>query len=301
MPESPLPNLLIIGAQKSASTFLQINIGDHPEVFMLPGEVPYFEDPDYDGDPVAFFAQRFRGRPETIRALKRPNYIGRPEVPRRLAADLPDARLIAVLRNPLDRAIAAYFHQVKYGTAPLMPLARGMRILLRQGRIAGHARTAEILEFGLYFKHLSGYRHFLDKGRLRIFLHEDITRDPLGAARESYVFLGIDPAFRPRALQGRPMAAVYNGARLRTHVLRGKVMYRYTADRTRLHKRRLGPARLALAGALTVLDRHVLARILPNDRPALPADLRRDLIGYYRDDILALQDMLGRDLSDWLR
>ena len=87
-------------------------ISQHPEIWMPRGETPYFEDPDYHQSTPDEFLSQFPHESGKLIGIKRPNYIGKPEAPERIETDLPDARLIAVLRDPADRAISAYFHQI---------------------------------------------------------------------------------------------------------------------------------------------------------------------------------------------
>jgi hypothetical protein len=127
-----LPNFVIIGAQKSASTFLQVCLSDHPNVFLPNGETPFFESPDYEQSNVSDLERIFEKRSEKRIGIKRPNYIGKPEVPKRIEFHLPHAKLIAVLRNPIDRAISAYYHNINYGFIPPINVENGIRKIITQ-------------------------------------------------------------------------------------------------------------------------------------------------------------------------
>jgi len=89
-------NFLILGAQKSASTFLQFCLAQHPDVYIHNREMPIFEDPDYANFSEAFVDRLFEGRSERRLGIKRPSYIGRPEVPERIYRAVPEGKLIAV-------------------------------------------------------------------------------------------------------------------------------------------------------------------------------------------------------------
>lgn len=130
-----LPNFIIIGAQKSASTFLQACLNDHPDIYMPYGETPFFESPDYERNNIRDLEKIFVDRDEKCIGIKRPTYIGKPEVPERILAHLPNAKLIAVLRNPIDRAISAYFHNINYGFIPAIDVETGSKSLFRILRI----------------------------------------------------------------------------------------------------------------------------------------------------------------------
>jgi len=90
-------------------------------------ETPFFESPYYETSDKGELGSIFEGRTKKCLAIKRPNYIGKTEVPSRTLQDLPDAKLIAVLRNPIEMAIPAYFHNIKYGFLSPFDIAVDMR------------------------------------------------------------------------------------------------------------------------------------------------------------------------------
>jgi len=156
-----LPNFVIIGAQKFASTFLQICLNDHPDIYLPHGETSFFESPDYEESEIRKFERIFNKRSEKCLGIKRPNYIGKPEVPKRIASHLPNAKLIAVQRNPIDRAISAYYHNINYGFVLPIDVEIGMRKLISDASFAEiYKRSSKIIEFGYYYKYLSKYKHY---------------------------------------------------------------------------------------------------------------------------------------------
>lgn len=296
-----LPDFIVIGAQKSASTFIQNALGAHPEIYTPGGETPYFETPDYEDADGPPWEALWGGHNERVRGIKRPQYIGKEEVPARVSRDLPDAKLIAVLRNPLDRIVAAYFHQIKYGTFPAVPLERGLRDVLQGGPLSQRfPRSRELVEFGLYGKHLQGYRSFSEKSRLLVLLHEDIIDDPKKAIAGCYRFLGVRDDFMPPGLNKRPQKVIYSVNRLKFLTLRNRFLHSYNADRTRLSVRKLNPVEWLVVAGITSIDLTLMKHIFKDNKPTLPADLRSDLVAAYRDDIMNLETMISRNLSHWL-
>lgn len=295
------PQFIVIGAQKSASSFLQVCLTEHPDIWMPVGETPYFESPDYEAHEPGDLESIFAGRPEPMCGIKRPNYIGKPEVPPRIAADRPDAKLIAVLRNPIDRALSSYFHQVKSGFLPPLPPEEGIPALLDDPSFGDrHPRSREILEFGLYHKYLSLYEPFRAADRLLVMRHKQILKQPRESIQLAYRFLGVDDAFVPEdSLGSRPQAVIYQPTRLKLLAWRPRLLYRFNAERTRMIGRTRNPLRIGLAGAIIALDRLILARLLGNAKPRLSPELRARLRGYYDADIAKLEGLLGQDFSDW--
>ena len=295
-----LPNFLIIGAQKSASTYIHICLAEHPEVFMPLDEITYFEDPDFREARREDFERLFRDvNGAKAVGFKRPNYIAKPEVPGRVKELLPEAKLIAVLRNPVQRAVSAYFHYVNYGFIPPAPLEKSMTLLLDGEYKKSYPKSEEILEYGLYHKHLDRYLSFFDRGRILILFQDEIVRDTLAQLQRAYRFLGIDDSYVPRRLNDRPQAVVYSIPRLRLLRLRNGWLYDYNSDRTRVYIREQSRLDRALCRTIDGLDRHLLARVFGNERPALSEGLRRRLHEFYAEDVGRLEGLLGVNLRRW--
>jgi hypothetical protein len=295
-----LPNFLIIGAQKSASTFIHVCLAEHPEVFMPPNEIPYFEDPDFRETKREEFERLFSGvGGEKAVGIKRPNYLAKPEVPGRIKEMIPEAKLIAVLRNPVQRAVSAYFHYVNNGFIPPAPLERSMTRLLDGEYKKSYPKAEEILEYGLYHKHLERYLSFFDRGRILILFQDEIAKDNLAQLRRAYRFLEIDDSYVPRQLNDRPQAVVYSIPRLKVLRLRNERLYDYNSERTRLYIREQSRLDRAVCRTIDRLDRHVLSRVFGNEKPALSEELRRRLHEFYAEDVNGLEELLGVSLERW--
>jgi len=295
-----LPKLIIIGAQKSASTFMQKCLADHPDVYLPNGETPFFESPDYETSNKGELESIFEGRTEKCLGIKRPNYIGKAEVPSRIQQDLPDAKLIAVLRNPIERAISAYFHNIKYGFLPPLDIEVGMRkLLLDPSYSLKYKRAPEIIEFGFYYKYLTRYSQYMDNNQLLLFLHEDILMQPLESIRKSYEFIGVSPDFIPNSLNSRPMKVIYNLTRLKLCRQRNRFMYEYSDDSARLSAKKMSPLEKGFAGCITFFDKLIMSKLMPNDKPKIGLELKQMLYDLYSKDIESLEKLINRDLSAW--
>jgi hypothetical protein len=295
-----LPNFLIIGAQKSASTFIHVCLAEHPEVFMPIKEITYFEDPDFREIKREEFERLFADvNGEKAIGIKRPNYLAKPEVPGRIKEMIPEAKLIAVLRNPVQRAVSAYFHYVNNGFIPPAPLEKSMTRLLDGEYKQSYPKSEEILEYGLYHKHLERYLSFFDRERILILFQDEIAKENLAQLRKAYQFLGIDDAYVPRQLNDRPQAVVYSIPRLKVLRLRNERLYDYNSDRTRLYIREQSRLDKAVCRTIDRLDRHLLSRVFGNEKPALGEELRRKLHAFYAEDVGRLEELLGVNLERW--
>lgn len=295
-----LPNFVIIGAQKSASTFVQLCIKEHPEIYIPTEEISFFESPDYEQQDISSLEHLFKGKKEKRLGIKRPSYIGKPEVPERIRNHLPNAKLIAVLRNPIERLVSAYHHHIKYGFIPARSIEKGLYKLLDGSYFKQYKRSKEIIEFGFYYKYLKEYQYFFKRRQILILLYEDIMKNPLGSIQMIYSFLDVDTRYKPKAIDSRPQAVTYSIPRLRFISLRNSFTFKYNYDRTRLFRKNMNPIDIAIARIITIVDRGLLSKIISNTKPTLSKLLKERLFKVYKEDIEKLQTLIDRDLSHWL-
>lgn len=200
-PLPPLPTFLIIGAQKSATRWLRLNLGQHPDVFTAPKEIMYFSNPVLvDDEGPSWYRAQFDGwGGEPIVGEATPSYMAWQRHPHRVAARikqlLPDARLIAILRNPIDRAYSAMVHHVREGRLPsdtnLVELAT---------RITPDKDRWGVVGSSLYAANLAPFqRHFGDQ--LLVLLHDDLCDDPQTLFEKSLRHIGATPEFVPPSLE----------------------------------------------------------------------------------------------------
>jgi hypothetical protein len=291
---------IILGAQKAGSTFLHQCLREHPSVSMPVEEIPYFESPDYEGAGAGAFESRFgERRPGIVFGIKRPSYLARPEVPARIHAHLPAAKLVAVLRNPVDRAVSAYFHYMRNGFLPLQDVNQGLRSFLEGEIPEKYPAARDILEYGLYATQLRRYQPLFPAEQMRILLHDDIVDNGLKAVQGVYAFLGVDPEYVPRGIHSRPQAVLYDPVRLRLAIFAGRLRYRKSEDNRRVFVRSgAWPSRFAIR-AMSAVDWHLLRKVFGNKKPILHADLRAGLLNHFRSEIDELEGILNRKLTAW--
>jgi hypothetical protein len=204
----PLPTFVIIGAQKSGTRWLRSNLGRHPEIFTAPAEVHFWNRAHRVADPdgLAWYREKFEGwSNEPIVGEATPGYMiyrHHPDaVATRMKARLPDARVIAILRNPIDRANSAMLHHMRRKRLP--PSARLPQVA-RERRPSTMDRLC--LVTGSWYAHsLEGYhREFGDN--LLVLLYDDIERDPAGLYAAALRHVGASPGFTPPKLSARVFA-----------------------------------------------------------------------------------------------
>jgi hypothetical protein len=200
MTQPPLPDFIIIGAQKSATRWLRINLGEHPDIYTPPAEVHYWNNGNrVRNHGLTWYRDQFKDAGAArIVGEATPGYMIWRHHPDRVAArlheSLPDVRLIAVLRNPIDRAASAVAHHVRRGR--LAPDTRLVDVVAAQ---PPEKDRLCLVTGGWYAACLAPFaEHFSD--RLLVLLHDDIVATPEAVYETALRHVGADPSFRPREL-----------------------------------------------------------------------------------------------------
>jgi hypothetical protein len=269
----------IIGAQKAGTTALAAMLRTNPSVDLMRGEFAGFDGGATPGDlkRLPQFGRRF--------GFKRADLLADLAGMKALLRTSPDVSLLVTIRNPTDRAIAAYLHYVRDGFAPLMPVDICFRMLLAQGSIPGHPRTTEILEYGLYGKHLQNILLQQSSRRVTIVEQDQLRPDPDSIQRKLADLLDIECRFR--ATRRRPMPTIrsYNRLYLRSQISR--LIYSYDVDRTRLK------ARSRLAASTVARIDELLGPGTPDCRLVPEEKTRSELDMFYQQDQALLQELVA--------
>jgi hypothetical protein len=294
------PDFFIVGAPKCGTTLLHATLARHPDVFMAAKEETNHFATDLlpPGDPwrsrEAYLAL-FRGaRGERRVGESSVFHLFSREAAANLRAFDPDARILALLRNPVDWVASYHSQMVWNGDEDIADLAEALAAeeARRRGeRVPARLRFAERLHYGrvaCFSEQLERYFGQFGRAAVRVILYDDLARDPARVYRETLEFLGVDPAFVPPFERVNPNREV-RSARLSEWLRRppGWLARPATALLPRAFRR-----------ALRRGVRRWNSRVAPR-APLSPA-LRRALQERFRPEVLRLSELLGRDLSAWL-
>ncbi|MCK4744839.1 sulfotransferase [Candidatus Parcubacteria bacterium] len=297
-----MPNFLIIGAEKSGTTFVHKSLEEHPEIFMPADEISFFENPDYLQSNIKEFEKLFDNvTNEKIVGIKRPNYLTKQECLERIYKHIPKAKFILILKNPIAKAIALYFHNINYGFMPALPLNRGFDLLLNNKLQKKYPRSKEIIEFSFYYKYLSEYLKCFKLENFLILTYDELVKDNLKTIKKVYKFLEIYANFIPKKSIGtRPQKVVYSLPRLKWLRLRNNLIYTYNKDRTRLYEnKKISKTSKLICKVINSVDCIILRKIFKDRRFDLNNNLKNRLYSIYKEDINKLEKILKKDLSNW--
>ncbi|MFN8186634.1 MAG: sulfotransferase domain-containing protein [Gaiellales bacterium] len=229
-PARTLPDFLVIGAARAGSTSLFAILTAHPQVLPPSHKELHFFDRNYPRG-LAHYRRMFpleSHRRLVTRRLGRPvltgeattYYLFHPAVPERVARELPDVRLVAILRDPVDRAYSHYQLSVRNGHEPL---SFEDALDAEDGRLAGeeerlaadpayrspaHAFNSYVSR-GLYLPQLERWHRHVARERLLVLRSEDLFERPTDAVEEVTSFLDLAP--HPGPLPAPRNRAEYGG------------------------------------------------------------------------------------------
>lgn len=229
-----LPDFIIIGAQKSGTKSLFHYLSQHPQ--LLPSchkEVHFFDGGvkakvDTFNKGQAWYRSHFPfKRWPGLRRMAfeaTPLYIFNPLAPRRIHGLVPRVKLIAVLRNPVERAISHYFHEVRKGreTLPVMDALQAEEERLKPVLDAQAYKSGVFIHYsyktrGRYHEQLNRYLDYFPVRRLLVINSENLFKHPKDTLRHVFEFVGVDTEFPGIDLQPRNVGGNRTGVEPRVY------------------------------------------------------------------------------------
>jgi hypothetical protein len=316
MPDQTIPNFFIAGVPKAGTTTLYYQLAQHPDIYMSQVKEPSFFsletrpenfDPQYrdylqgqidtlheqiakglEGyGPGGLVADRddymklFEGVREE-RAIGEASvfYLWSKTAAREIAAFNPAAKIVLVLRHPVERAFAQYVH---YATQEHIAHTCSEHIAgaLKNDGTLGLYRP--FLEFGFYGEQIERLLDHIPEQQVHVWLYEETQADPAKFFREVLTFLDVDAEFVPD-MSRQPQQMEIPRALGLSQALRRSGVWRALRNCTPPAMRPFLKKQVYRSGGSLTM----------------PAEDRRFLVQYYRDDVRRLERVIERDLSAWL-
>ena len=296
-----LPNFLIVGAAKCGMTSLYYYLKQHPDVFMSNPKEPDFFFAQFSkiptngiGDNCQNIVQNFDeycrlfehavGKKAIGESSHTNLYYCRKTIPL-IKQYLGDPKIIIILRNPVERAFAAYAELTLEGRE-FLPLEEALG--QEPKRIAqGWRPTWYYQDLGFYAHQVKAY--FDNFSAVKVCLFDDLKREPATLIQDIFRFLEVDATFRPDItanynISGVPRLKLFKSLFRRNPPLQGIVSF-------------LGKTIFTEDG-WTGLREKLKAKLLV--KTTMKPETKHDLENLYRDDIAKLQSLIGRDLTHWM-
>lgn len=298
------PNFFIVGAAKCGTTSLYYHLMKHPEVFFCEvikepyyfstkyAQIPHHGKEDEINDKKRTRLKTFDHYLELFKNATDEKIIGEAstdylyfyQVADDIKAMNPDAKIVISLRNPIDRAFSAYYHQVSKDRETL---SFENALKAEEGRIKdNYSFIWRYKDVGLYSKRV---KHFLDvfgPENVKIILFDDIKNDITAVVHDILEFLKLDTNLKVNASEKHRATGVYRFKKF------NDLMFKQSLVRKILQKLLSQKARNRLLLKLTNMNLK---------KPQMKDETRKYLIDYFKADILETEKIIGRDLKHWLK
>jgi Sulfotransferase family len=311
------PNFFIVGAPKAGTTSLYHYLGQHPQIFMSPLKEPNFfaleVRPESFGPEFRARARRNLSELQTclrgpvleqrfggiisewedyLKLFKNVNgekaigeasvcYLWSKSAARNIASRIPNAKVLMILRNPVERAFAQYLHSVTNGLVR-DSFRKRIEIALRCEH-QDFGILNPFLELGLYYEQVRRYLEIFPAAQMRVYFFEDYKKRPVQLLADIFRFLDVSPAFAANMSQKHLEPLIPRSIEMAYFLKRYGIWQRV--------KDMSPPALRSRLRVVAFRNRESLV---------MDAESRKRLAAYYEDDVRQLSNLLGRDLAAWL-
>jgi hypothetical protein len=270
-----LPNLIVIGAMKCGTSSMHNYLDAHPDITMSrEKELNFFSDADRWALGPEWYRKHFSSSSK-VRGESSPSYTNYPRVPgvpERIKSLIPDARMIYLVRDPIDRIVSHYIHSREAG---------------REKRQIDEAlRNFEDNKYivpSLYHSQLERHLRLFPRSQILVISTEELRDQRSETLRNVFDFLDVDREFRSTRHE-----SAY-------HVSRRKGRLRRAVEGNQLVRRTYHHVPPSVVSWVAARDR----TSPPVARPTLSPAVADALRGYLRKDVDRLREELGRDFPSW--
>lgn len=264
-----LPNFLLIGPGRAGSDWITKNLMLHPQIYMPRQKVTRFFIDEYDRG-IDWYKAIFGSRKESAVGEATVGYLHNERSPELIHKHLPDIKLIANLRDPVDRAYSSY--------SRLQGMARKGDVNYQISFEEKIRMTPRLLAQGLYARHLKRWFRLFPRKNFLILTFDEMNNNPALFLQSIYEFLGVDASFQSSLTDQKLNASASINSKSRVLYFAYRALLRMNLFK--------------LARFVDTVNRTQRQRIRPDTRERLINEI-------FLEDIIELESMLGRDLSGW--
>ncbi|MGM0579210.1 MAG: sulfotransferase family protein [Bacteroidota bacterium] len=302
-----LPNFLIIGAGKSGTTSVDNYLKQHPDIFISAVKEPNFfgyelnSAKDFKGSPQLNhynssvtnfddYVKLFENASENqLKGETSNTYMYHENAADRIKHYMPDAKLIAILRQPAERLFSRYLHLARENKLP----TQNFEDCLDKSSIWWQRN--DLIKEGFYGQYLEKYFKHFDKSQIKVFLFEELKGNPEKLHKEIFQFLGVDDQFEI------DFSITYNQSGFIKNPMVDKL---------------IGPSSFLFKGIKKIIPQKSIEKIKDNKflfkkvndmrsknltKPKLSKELKHKISNdIYKEDIHLLEKLINKDLSHWL-
>jgi hypothetical protein len=292
-PKEIWPNFFIVGAQKAGTTSLYHYLKEIPGVYMSRVKEPAYFAPNYvRPDPGRFL----RDKEEYLRLFESaggyiavgeatPIYLWDPDAPKLIHQTVPHARIIMILRDPIERAYSNYLMKKKYRSSMKSSFYDEL-IRDYESRVKVEGRLKMYVEFGMYYEQVKRYFDIFGREQVKVIIFEEFVQHPVQTVNEVLAFLGVNYT----VTEIREQYNAYS-------VPRGPLALWIFAFFRGLPARNINTYKIA-----TLLPHSLIESLSDKmffkrkQKPKIESKAVKFLQEIYHDDVIRLESLLGRSL-----
>lgn len=286
-------SLMIIGAQKAATTSLKNYLGQHPSLQTHPHkEFSYFYDPAEHSKGFAAALRKYYKKLSSDNLLIAKNaglYVSEGGI-QRLKEHNPDCRVVIILRNPVERTYSSYLMEKNYGA--INGTFESIEPVIRKGDMTDW-RYEFFIGMSLYHLHLTMIYKYFSREQVRIVRYENLKAGADAICKDLFAWLGVDNSFVP------DISKKYNV----THVNRSPSYGRFVVQLLRNQNPVKKILRSMLPGKIDYKVGEMLRNVNRTNKlyDKIPESMQGLLIEFYASHNDKLSALTGMDFSDWNR
>jgi hypothetical protein len=293
------PNFIVIGAMKAATTSLYTYLKQHPDIFMTKVKEPMFfnnfnQNTDFKvlgnkskkvNSLLDYFSMFGSVKNESAIGEASPAYIYNENAPHLIKEHLPDVKIIAILRQPTDRAYSNFLHTKRADRENVNSFEQAIKI--EKERISDNwSPLYHYIQKGFYSVQLKRYYNLFLKENIKVYLFEDVVKNPKETLKDIFKFLNVDENIEIDVSKKSNVSGTPKG------------ILGFILKKMRYYN--LMP-KFAISDYLPTFIISLLFKSVYKDTEKLDSVLRKELTDkYYREEILKLEKLIDRDLSNWL-
>lgn len=315
--KAPHPNFFLIGTVKGGTTSLHRYLNQHPDVYLSPiKEVNYFSKDDINSihfakdyrHDIAIDLQKYfqegmthpvhiahvteekdylklfskAGKASAIGEMSL-SYMLYENAPKKIFESHPKAKIIAMLRNPADRAFSQYMMNLKQGKTLEKDFIKEI-VQDDEQKIKGWGANHQYLMIGKYYEQLKRYFEIFPQEQIKIFLFDDYQKNPDQIVQEMFEFLEVDSNININTSEKANEGGVPKLKRLNYFLNQSGI---------------ISWAKNNLPRNWRSTFKNIMYQTDKSALPKMSDDQRQFLINYYESDILQLEKLIDKDLKSW--
>ena len=279
------PNFFIVGAPRAGTTALYEYLQGTPGVFL-----PKIKELNYFSQSIdkKYFLIAVRDKKKYLNYYKNvsneiavgdcsPSYLRDILAPNLIHDVNPDAKIIIMLRNPIERAFSHYLTLIAYGT-----ITASFNQAIKDGIMGKNEYCKRIINSGLYYEQVKRYCDTFGKNQVQIFIFEEFVKDMQKGVKKILDFLGV---------KNDPPSSIDDGMINKFALPKSKLM----AMALRNNKLRK-IARKTIPNSF-LLKLSILIQAKDTEKPEISLEDRKLLEDFYRPDVLKLEDFLNKKMT----